>query len=454
MVNMKKYILCLVILSFFMSACARMPEEKGIRIGTYSLANSLDPTYRNDGRDVLRYGIGETLLRKNNDGEVTPWLISSLQKIDEKTWQIHLRSDVRFSNGEWLTPRMVVRNLQRIAQYHPQAHYLLEARYEVFGYRIFLHLSKERPQLAEDLSEPHMVMLDLDATTDFVKNPIGTGPYRIEEFYIGKSLSLVKNLYYWQQEVKNERVFIQKLNDEEALSLLQKKKIDVFLEGEKHLQEDVGDSFYHWHKSFLAREAFLDYSLYHVPYRLRESIVAFLSQEQEIDVVKKQLQEMGYEDGEDGYIQKEGEVLTLFLRYEASPFLREYVSEIKEQLSLLAIESVYEEREVFDLSLDYDIALFEEYSVDRQNSFVYFENLLRQKKIPDNYTVNRLIQSLAYVEDTEEKQEILQALKQEIREKRIALKKDYRYTCFSPRIENLIVDPWEMYLLDANTSLR
>lgn len=44
--------------------------------------------------------IFDALTRVDNDGKLKPWLAESWSRVDEKTWQFRLRTDVKFSNGE------------------------------------------------------------------------------------------------------------------------------------------------------------------------------------------------------------------------------------------------------------------------------------------------------------------------------------------------------------------
>lgn len=48
------------------------------------------------------FGYVELLMRPQPDGDPTPWVLESLTSVDETTWRLGLRDDVRFSNGTTL----------------------------------------------------------------------------------------------------------------------------------------------------------------------------------------------------------------------------------------------------------------------------------------------------------------------------------------------------------------
>ena len=60
--------------------------------------------------------IFETLVKKNENGEIVPCLAKSWEQVDDKTVRFHLRDDVTFHNGDKLTADDVVFTIQRATE--------------------------------------------------------------------------------------------------------------------------------------------------------------------------------------------------------------------------------------------------------------------------------------------------------------------------------------------------
>ena len=59
----------------------------------------LNPHDNYSGWSCLRYGVGETLFKYNDNMEVEPWLATDYEFTDDNTVKITLRDDVKFSSG-------------------------------------------------------------------------------------------------------------------------------------------------------------------------------------------------------------------------------------------------------------------------------------------------------------------------------------------------------------------
>ena len=61
-----------------------------------------------DAFALSRWGIAETLIKIDFDGQIIPYLAESWTQTDETTWTFTLRSDVTFQNGESFNAAAVV----------------------------------------------------------------------------------------------------------------------------------------------------------------------------------------------------------------------------------------------------------------------------------------------------------------------------------------------------------
>lgn len=203
--------------------------DKTIRVaGTVSVNNSLDPAKGWDGWYIVRYGVGETLFKLGEGLKPEPWLAEKAEKVDDLTWKITLKKDLTFSNGEKVTPEKVIASLKRVGEMNERAVAFKTAAYSVDGNAVVIKTEKPQITLINDLCDPYTTIIDVEKTTDFVKAPIGTGPFVMESFDPEKKAVMKKNPKYWGGEVKSDTVEYTTVTDTNALAMaLQNGEIDV-----------------------------------------------------------------------------------------------------------------------------------------------------------------------------------------------------------------------------------
>ena len=75
-------------------------QGKNIVIGTGQSCGTLDPLQSYDGWYAVRFGIGQTLTKLNDDFSVSGWLAEDYTVNEDNTvWTFTIRDDVAFSNG-------------------------------------------------------------------------------------------------------------------------------------------------------------------------------------------------------------------------------------------------------------------------------------------------------------------------------------------------------------------
>ena len=68
-------------------------------IGVTSFADTLEPTEQYFSWVITRYGVGENLVRFNENGDLEPSLAEEWKVSDDKlTWEFKIRDGVKFSN--------------------------------------------------------------------------------------------------------------------------------------------------------------------------------------------------------------------------------------------------------------------------------------------------------------------------------------------------------------------
>ncbi len=141
------------------------------------------------------------------DGETHPFLLERWEASEDlKTWTLHLRDDVTFSNGdpfvaddvvfsmkEWLDPEVgsSVRGLMSYLQ--------PEGIERVDDYTVRLHLDSPQIAVPEHLYHyPAMILNHRTFDGNILDAPIGTGPFTLEEYAVGERVVLNARDDYWQ----------------------------------------------------------------------------------------------------------------------------------------------------------------------------------------------------------------------------------------------------------------
>lgn len=214
------------------SASATPAQGGTLTIGVTSFADTLEPTEQYFSWVVSRYGIGETLVRFDENGELAPCLAESWSVSDDRlTWTFTLREGVKFSNGDDMTPELVKASLERTFTLSPRAATFFEpAAMEIEGQQLRITTSEPVAILPGSLADPLFLIVDtgVDDSTFAMQGPICTGPYAVESFSPTDACVVVRNEYYWGGDVPLDRVTLKCVDDQTTRSMaLQTGEIDI-----------------------------------------------------------------------------------------------------------------------------------------------------------------------------------------------------------------------------------
>ena len=203
-----------------------------ITIGVTSFADTLEPTEQYFSWVVSRYGIGETLVKFDEKGELTPCLAESWEvSEDQCTWTFQIREGIKFSNGNDMTPEMVKASLERTLKLSDRTTEFFEPEsIEVDGQKLLIRTKEPIAIVPGSLADPLFLIVDTSVDTDtFAMNgPICTGPYAVKSFEPTESCVVVKNEYYWDGEVPLDQVTLKCVDDQTTRSMaLQTGEIDI-----------------------------------------------------------------------------------------------------------------------------------------------------------------------------------------------------------------------------------
>ena len=149
--------------------------------------------------------ISETLLDYNVDMELQPLLAVSWEQIEPTVWQYKLREGVKFSNGEPFNAEQVEFSFERVMDPDSTSMRKGETRWVtevevVDEYTVNIHTDSVIPLFDLYLSKFPMVPEGYVTEVGdevFAREPIGTGPFILQEWVKDDHLTMVRNPEYW-----------------------------------------------------------------------------------------------------------------------------------------------------------------------------------------------------------------------------------------------------------------
>lgn len=181
------------------------------------------------GWACIRYGIGETLFKYSDAMELEPWLATKYENIDANTWKITLRDGVTFTSGRALDASAVKECLESLVETHERAKGDLKIKeITAQGQTLTIQTEKPVPAMMNYLSDPYGCIIDMEAGITDDGNVSGTGPYRATKVETDKGLTLVKNEDYWNGVPKLDTIHVQTITDGDTLTMaLQSGELDA-----------------------------------------------------------------------------------------------------------------------------------------------------------------------------------------------------------------------------------
>jgi peptide/nickel transport system substrate-binding protein len=172
---------------------------------------TLDPalTYDIDGWSIV-HSIYDAPVQLGPGGALQMVAAESLEQIDPVTWELKLKSEITFHNGEPLDSSSVTFSIEHIKNPETASQIagnfaVIESVEEVDELTARLHLSAPAPWLPSQLA-PWLALLPpkyaADPANDFALNPVGTGPYVFRGWERGSSVAVERNADYFGGDAK------------------------------------------------------------------------------------------------------------------------------------------------------------------------------------------------------------------------------------------------------------
>lgn len=167
-------------------------------IGITQEPGTFDPhTVVAAGDEEILFNIYEGLYKFNSEGNLEECLATScVPSEDACEFVFTIREGVMFHNGEEMTVDDVVYSIERAAEYISELE-TIESVEAISDTEVKIVLTSANSEFYSLLTfgiAPRSVE-DLHVT------PVGTGPFKLEKYEIGQSITLVRNDNYWQDSL-------------------------------------------------------------------------------------------------------------------------------------------------------------------------------------------------------------------------------------------------------------
>ena len=228
---------CLIaLLTLSIVGCGGTKEQKQavnkdtLKFGVTNFADNLEPTDNFFGWVVMRYGLGECLVKFDNQMNTTGWLADKWAISDDKlTWTFDINDNAKFSNGNKVTAAAVKSSLKRVFEKSNRAKtFFTYDDIVADGQKLTIKTEKPYPGLPGMLADPLFIVIDTSVKDrDYAKEgPICTGPYAVKSYNKAKAV-MERNPNYWNGEVPYKTVEIPTIDDPNTRAMaLQSGEVD------------------------------------------------------------------------------------------------------------------------------------------------------------------------------------------------------------------------------------
>lgn len=209
-------------------------EPKVLVLGSGQSAGTMNPINAYDGWYMIRYGIGQTLTKMNDDMSISGWLVEDdySANADNTVWTFHIKDGITFSNGNKLTAELAKASLENVytnGERGPE--YFTPKSIEADGQTLTITLDEAEPILPNKLADPLFTIIDTSVDYPNIDETggIGTGPFVMESFDLNtKECKVVKNEKYWGGDVALDKIDFVYTEDQSTITMaLQKGEFDA-----------------------------------------------------------------------------------------------------------------------------------------------------------------------------------------------------------------------------------
>ncbi len=186
---------------------AQTSPDKGVVVAMDAAIQDLDPYTNNDNADaVIDWLVHDQLFfRDPKTLRPVPNLVESLKPVDDVTWELKLRPNIRFHDGELVDAKAVKFTIDRLLQPDFKSPYRATFSWVkdvelIDDLSLRVHAHRPVPSLPDVLTRLHVLpprYLKEVGDERFGEAPIGAGPYRVVSWKKGERLIIEANDEYW-----------------------------------------------------------------------------------------------------------------------------------------------------------------------------------------------------------------------------------------------------------------
>lgn len=209
-------------------------DVKTIKIASGQACSTMDVTNSYDGWYQVRYGLGQTLTKMNNDMTISGWLVEDDYSANEDytEWTFTVKDGVTFSNGKACDGAAVKASLEYLFDHSERGvEYFTPASIEADGQKVIIKTEVAEPILPNKLADPLFTVVDATADDSNITEEglPATGPFVLETYdSTTKECIVVRNENYWGGEVKADRIDFYFTEEQTVLTnLIQTGEVDA-----------------------------------------------------------------------------------------------------------------------------------------------------------------------------------------------------------------------------------
>ena len=239
-------ILLVVLVALAGSVPAQTPSRLIVQSQTEPPGLDMTATPATATSGVIFYNVQEGLVKVDRHGKLGPWLAERWHTADNRNYTFFLKKGVRFHNGRELKAADVKYVFERAL--NPETKHPYAKDYEAIGdiivkddSTVTFALKSVNASFLQNIARAGSVIYPREAVETMKSAPVGTGPFRFEEWVRGDRIVLVRNPDYHVKGLpKLDRVIYRFITDPNAvLAALKAGDVDVSLFGlgPEHVQD-------------------------------------------------------------------------------------------------------------------------------------------------------------------------------------------------------------------------
>jgi peptide/nickel transport system substrate-binding protein len=220
---------------FLMGAAA--PQIRPLIVAVATEPSTLDGQAVIDRNSRVASGnIFESLLDRDRNGQIVPWLAESYRAVNDSTWRFRLRRGVKFHNGEPFNAAAAAFSVNRIVdkKFKTQRASYIE---NISGAKVVdadtIDVSTDGSNAVLPVQMTQLVMVPPKAANEktFGDAPIGTGAYKFARWDRGRDIVLTLNETYWGKKPTIRDFVVRVIPDAQTqIASLQAGEIDLVLD--------------------------------------------------------------------------------------------------------------------------------------------------------------------------------------------------------------------------------